>query len=153
MDVQYYLHRIFFLNERTCRDGNPIKATKQGTTPQCFYGLPSLHLWTFNFPTNISWNLLCAVTGCKLRCGVFIKSIASGLLKNIMLLIEGSTYFKVWNGRYHRRRNQGVSLQSGSFSVDQFYESIVCMREIEVVCILNSCNRLLLLVVVVGDVV
>ena len=26
-------------------------ATKQGTTLQCFYGLPSLHLWTFHVPT------------------------------------------------------------------------------------------------------
>ena len=38
------------------------------------------------------------------------------------------------------RSNQGVSLESGSFSVDQFDESIVCMREIEVVggCGVNS---------------
>ena len=45
------------------------------------------------------------------------------------------------NGRCRRRRNQGVSFESGSFSVDQFYESVVCMREIEVVCIVHSCNQ------------
>ena len=59
------------------------------------------------------------------------------------------------NGRCHHRRNQGVSLESSSFIVDQFYDSVVCMmREIEVVCIVNSCNYCLLLlvwtVVVVG---
>ena len=41
-------------------------------------------------------------------------------------------------------RNQVVCLESGSFSVDQFYESVVCMREIKVVCIVNSCDHLLL---------
>ena len=71
-----------------------------------------------------------------------------------MLLVEGSIQI-VENGRCHHRRKQCVSLQSGSFSVDQFYESVVCMREIEVVRIVNSCNRLLLQVqtVVVGDLV
>ena len=29
--------------------------------------------------------------------------------------------------------------------VDQVCESVVCMRETKVVCIVNSCNRLLLL--------
>ena len=48
-----------------------------------------------------------------------------------MLLVECSIS-KCGNGRYHHRSNQGVSLDSGSFSVDQFYKSIVCMREIEV---------------------
>ena len=41
------------------------------------------------------------------------------------------------NGRCHCRRNQGVSLESGSFRVDQFYYSVVCMREIEVLCIVQ----------------
>ena len=41
-----------------------------------------------------------------------------------MLLVEGS----VSKCGCHRRRNQGASLESGSFSVDQFYESVVCMR-------------------------
>ena len=57
---------------------------------------------------------------------IIIISVASGLN---LLLVEGS----ISNGRCHRRRNQGVSLESGSFSVDQFYESVVCMRKIEVV--------------------
>ena len=56
------------------------------------------------------------------------------------------------NGRCHCSRNQGDSLESGSFSVDQFYESVVGMREIVVVCIV-SCLLLLVLFVVVGDVV
>ena len=47
-----------------------------GTTPQCFYGLPSLHLWTFFKPLLVElaiamWH---GVTGCYslilyLRCG------------------------------------------------------------------------------------
>ena len=45
----------------------------------------------------------------------------------------------------------GITLESGSFSVDHFYESVVCMREIEAVCIMNSCNRILLLVWIVVE--
>ena len=25
------------------------------------------------FSNNVSWNLLCRVTGCKLQCGIFLK--------------------------------------------------------------------------------
>ena len=54
--------------------------------------------------------------------------------------MENSSCHSRWQGR-----NQGVSLESGSFSVDQFCEYVVYMREIKVVCIMNSWNRLLLL--------
>ena len=51
-----------------------------------------------------------------------------------MLLVEGS----ISKCGCPRRRHQGVSLESSSFSVDQFYESVVCMMEIEVVCIAGA---------------
>ena len=57
-----------------------------------------------------------------------------------------TVFQSVENGRCHRRRNRGVSLESGRFSVDQ---SVACMREIEVVCNVNSCNHSVRIVVVV----
>ena len=51
--------------------------------------------------------------------------IANGLN---MLLVEGSISKCVAVIVLGRGRNQGVSLQSGSFSVDQFCESVVYMR-------------------------
>ena len=70
--------------------------------------------------------------------------IANGLN---MLLVEGSIS-KCGNSSCHchwQGRNQGVSVESGSFSVDQFCEYVVYiyMREIKVVGIVNSWNRLL----------
>ena len=46
-------------------------------------------------------------------------------------------------------RNQGVSLESGGFN-DQVYGSVVCMRKIKE-CIVNSCNFLLLLIMLGVD--
>ena len=43
-----------------------------------------------------------------------------------MLLVEGSISKC---GKYHHRSNQGVTLESGSFSVEQFYESVCSVYE------------------------
>ena len=64
-----------------------------------------------------------------------------------MFLVEGTC--SISKCRCLCRMNQRVSLENGSFSVDQFYSSVVCMREIEVVCIVHSCSRFLLLMRIV----